>query len=446
MANQKAAGKKAPAKNTWKNRIVGQGEQPADQFMANSANFRRHPNTQRNAMRGALSEIGWIQRVVVNRRTGNLIDGHLRIEEALSRGDKTPVPYIEVDLSKHEEKLALAILDPISAMATADKEALDLLLQEVSTGDEGLQAMLAELASENGLYFGDQPKESEEDESAVAEIIDKAAELQKKWKVKRGDVWAIGEHRLMCGDSTSPEDVGLLMDGEKAELMNTDPPYGIDMVGLKDGIPDTGMRDLRARHGDVVNDDLTDGVKLQEFLEASIRAAVPHLVKKAAFYLWHPMLTQGTFFAAAAAAAAADILIHRQIIWVKPSLVLTRSGMYHWKHELCFYGWVRGNMPNWYGDKSQTSVWECGRDSDAGLHPTQKPIELFVRPIKNHTKEGEIAYEPFAGSGSQIVAAESTRRRCFALELAESRCAVILERMTLAFPGTHIERITKGKR
>jgi DNA modification methylase len=228
----------------------------------------------------------------------------------------------------------------------------------------------------------------------------------------------MGEHRLLCGDSTKAEDVARLMEGEKAVLMNTDPPYGVDYTATKAGMPVSGLGDAQARWGDIENDDLTDGAKLQTFLESAIRAAVPHLASGCAFYLWHPMLTQGTFFAAAAAAAAADILIHRQIIWVKPGFVLTRSGMYHWKHELCFYGWVRSHPPPWYGEKNQTSVWEVGRDDGKSVHPTQKPVALFETPMLNHSRKGEAVYEPFCGSGSQIIAGERLGRRVRAMELS----------------------------
>ena len=233
----------------------------------------------------------------------------------------------------------------------------------------------------------------------------------------RGDLWALGRHRLLCGDSTQPKDVERLMDRQKAVLMNTDPPYGVDYAAVKNGIPRSGFRDIQARGGDIENDDLTDGAELQAFLEAVIRTAVPHLIDRAAFYLWHPMLTQGTFFAAAAAAAA-DILIHRQIIWVKPHLVLTRSGMYHWKHELAFYGWRRGFKPDWFGDKGQTSVWEVAYDGGERHHPTQKPTALFETPMLNHSKPGDVVYEPFSGSGSQLIAAEKTGRVCRAIEIA----------------------------
>lgn len=243
---------------------------------------------------------------------------------------------------------------------------------------------------------------------------------------KPGDLWILGEHRVLCGDCTKREAVARLMGDECAPLLNTDPPYGVDYAAVKNGIPRSGFKDIQARGGDIKNDDLTDGATLQAFLESAIRAALPHLTENPAFYLWHPMLTQGTFFAAAAAAAA-DILIHRQIIWVKPGFVLTRSGMYHWKHELCFYGWIKGKPCPWYGDKSQVSVWEVGRERETE-HPTQKPLELFARPMLNHTRKGEVVYEPFAGSGSQLIAAEQLNRRCYGLEIEPRYCDVIVAR------------------
>jgi DNA modification methylase len=238
-----------------------------------------------------------------------------------------------------------------------------------------------------------------------------------------GDVWLLGDHRIMCGDSTKAEAVSLLMDGKSAVLMQTDPPYGVAYAN--DERPNPGVAKPR-----VANDDLLEGEKLQSFLESAIRAALPHLHANTAFYLWHPMLTQGTFFAAAAAAAA-DILIHRQIIWAKPVLLLGR-GDYHWKHELCFYGWVRGNRPPFYGPRNQTTIWEIASVSHSERkkmnHATPKPVAIWSSPIENHTKPGEIMYEPFSGSGSQIVAAEMTGRRCFAMELSPAYVDVAVKR------------------
>lgn len=151
------AKKQTKPPQTWRNRIVGGGEQPASQFMANPANARIHPKQQQQALIGSLNEIGWIQNVIVNKTTGNVVDGHARIAEALKLGDETPVPYAEVELTEDEEKLALATLDPIASMAAYDKAQLDALLREVNTGDAALQTMLAELAQNNGIEYGDTP-------------------------------------------------------------------------------------------------------------------------------------------------------------------------------------------------------------------------------------------------------------------------------------------------
>ncbi len=242
----------------------------------------------------------------------------------------------------------------------------------------------------------------------------------------------LAEHRILAGDCTSESVVARLMDGARAVLMNTDPPYGVNYGDIansrtraaakKKGQPATDYESQP--YDDIENDDL-DGAELQAFLEKAIKAALPALCENPAFYLWHPMLTQGAFFAAAA--AAADILIHRQIIWAKPSLILGR-GDYHWKHELCFYGWIRGKRCAWLAGHDQTTVWEMGRENDK-VHPTQKPVELFTRPIQNHTHAGDVVYEPFSGSGSQFVAAEQTGRLCYGLDIIPKYVAVALERM-----------------
>jgi DNA modification methylase len=259
-----------------------------------------------------------------------------------------------------------------------------------------------------------------------------AEEPPEKATSKLGDLWVMGNHRLLCGDSTKAEDVERLLAGAKARLFATDPPYGVDYSKTKDGIRRSGFKDHQAQWGDIKGDDL-EGEKLQEFLEDVFTAWLPNL-QSAAWYLWHAHLAQG-FFAAAAAAAAADVLLHRQVIWKKPGFVLTRSGMYHWAHEPAFYGWVRGSQPEWYGPKNQTSVWEVGRDEDRGYHPTQKPTELFEIPMRNHLKEGEVCAEPFCGSGSQIIAAEKCRVRCCAMELEPRYVDAALRRWEKATGG-----------
>jgi hypothetical protein len=202
--------------------------------------------------------------------------------------------------------------------------------------------------------------------------------------------------------------------------MNTDPPYGVAYAN--DDRPNPGVAKPRVAKPRVANDELSDE-KLQTFLEAAFKAAASSaLVENAAWYLWHAHLTQGYF--AAAAAAAANVMLHRQIIWVKPVLLLGR-GQYHWKHEPAFMGWVKGHQCPDYGEgngeRTQTTVWEIGSVTQAERkefnHSSPKPVGLFEIPIIKHLKRGEICYEPFSGSAPQIVAAEMHGRRCFAMEL-----------------------------
>lgn len=256
--------------------------------------------------------------------------------------------------------------------------------------------------------------------------LDRAAGLQAQWGTERGQLWEIPSltvlgkaHRLLCGDSTSAADVARLMNGERAQLFVTDPPYGIDY--------DSAQLHRNETHYDAIaQDDLKDQ-RYQAWLESVFGCWVPHLREDAAWYLWHPMLTQGYF---AAAAAAAAVLISRQIIWIKPQFIFGR-GEYHWQHELCFYGWRQGGRPPFYGERNQTTVWSIGYDGQRNDrdHPTQKPAELFRIPMRNHTKTGEWCAEPFSGSGTQFVAGENTGRLVAGMEIEPKYVAVALQRL-----------------
>ncbi len=201
----------------WHNRIVGYGDVDPKTLAPNPQNYRRHPKRQGDAVTGSLNELGWIQDVLVNRTTGRMIDGHLRVELALQHGAPTvPVKYVE--LSEAEERLALATLDPLTYMAETDAAALGALLESVNTGDAALQEMIAKLAEDNGL-FKPEPVQDVEPQ------IDRAEELRQKWGVESGQMWRLGEHRIICGDCTDAAVVARVMGGEKAALCFTSPPY-----------------------------------------------------------------------------------------------------------------------------------------------------------------------------------------------------------------------------
>lgn len=393
------------------------------------ANARLHPEENLADIRASLKEFGQCEPLVVQKSSGKVIGGNGRLKVMRELGwTECDVAYVDMDNMK---ATALGIaLNRAGERAEWDKETLDKLLGEIGDVNEELEQSFKELEEAVGIVEPVGEADSEPQ-------IDKAAELQKKWGTATGQLWLIGKHRLLCGDSTKREDVERVMGGERAGLMNTDPPYGVSYAN--DERPNPGVAKPR-----VANDEMTDE-RLQEFLQSAFRNAVDIALKEdAAWYMWHAHLTQGYF---AAAAAAANVMLHRQIIWVKPVLLLGR-GQYHWKHEPCFMGWVKGHQPPDYGEgngeRTQTTIWEIDSVSLADRkefnHATPKPQGIFTIPIVKHLKVNEIAYEPFAGSGPQYVAAQNLNRICYGIEISPAYCAVILERMKTAFPDLEIRQ------
>jgi len=367
-------------------------------------------------LENSISRFGCLELIIVNTRGGRntIIGGHQRFKALQAQGVKQAL-CVTVNCSKADERLLnITLNNPHIQGEFID--GLDQYITELEQEAGGEQALLDLRIDQLRAELVNAPPEIKEDE---------IPEPPKKPKSKTGDLYLLGRHRLLCGDSTVPGDVRRLMGRTRAGLMNTDPPYGVAY----------NNQDLHPNAGPItdnlINDDLT-AEKFQGFLEAAFEiAGQKALAPTAAWYMWHTHLTQGYF----AAAAAADVVLHRQIIWVKPALVLGR-GQYHFKHEPCFMGWVKGNQPPNYGEgngeRTQTTVWEIDSVSQAERkefnHPTPKPVALFAIPIVKHLKRGEACYEPFAGSGPQFIAAEQLDRRCYGIEIAPVYCDVIVER------------------
>lgn len=387
-----------------------------DKLIPYEFNNRNHSEEQVNRIANSIKEFGFNQPIVIDESNIVLV-GHGRLFAAKKLGlDKVPV-LKKSGLSEAQKKGYRILDNKLQNDSTWSFDNLELEFGFLE--DNGFELEPWGLDDLRGMFPEDEP-EVTDDEFNPAECENEET------FIKLGDLIELGEHRVMCGDSTNAEQVVELMDGKQACLFNTDPPYGIAYVA------NAKSKNQAAGYDDIENDEL-DGEVLQEFLENCIRAFRPHLRDNTAFYLWHPMLTQGTFFAAA---AAADILINRQIIWKKPQFIFGR-GDYHWKHELAFYGWTKGNKPEFYGERNQDTVWEIGRENDK-THPTQKPLELFEIPIKNHTKKGELVAEPFLGSGSQLIAADKLGRICYGMEISPKYCHVIIERYK-----KHCEKVGK---
>ena len=402
----------------WRDRIVGHGKEAPEKLIPNEKNWRLHPERQKRALAGVLGDVGWVQQVVVNRRTGRLVDGHLRVALALERAE-TEVPVVYVDLDEREEALVLATLDPLAALADVDAGKLEALLREVRLDDPAVNDMLTELAKNAGVVLG-------EPEQPIVEVpaeIERAEELREKWQTARGQLWEIPSatvegraHRLLCGDSTAEADVARVLQGVRPFLMVTDPPYGVEY--------DPTWREKATGHrvvarGSVANDDRADWQESWDLFPGDVA------------YVWHAGL-----FAAEVLAGLheAGFRPRAQIVWVKQHFVLSR-GDYHWQHEPCWYAVRHGRPSHWAGDRAQATTWLVqslnpmggNRVEEKTGHGTQKPVELFARAYRNH--EADEVYEPFAGSGTALVAAEQLRRICLGIEIEPKYVAVVLERL-----------------
>ncbi len=390
-----------PAAPAWRNRITGSGTEDPSQLLANPANWRTHPAAQRNALRGSLDTVGWVQQILVNTVTGHVVDGHARVEEALSRGEPT-VPVLYVELSPEEEALVLATLDPIGAMADRDHAKLEALLAEVSVDDAGLRRLLAQLGGPNkGLT----------DPDAIPETPVEPY-------VKSGDLYQLGDHRLLCGDATKPEDVARLLDGAEPILLATDPPYGVSLDPTwRDGVYNAlGPAERPYMRIEGHRNTTLSGDTRIDWSDAF--ALVPSL---AVGYVWHAGVHAG---AVAEGLERIGFEIVAQVIWDKGLFAMGRS-WYHWAHEPCWVVRAVGAKVPFLGERNQATIWRApspkmimgGSTEEKQDHPAQKPVALFEIPIRNHLAPGELVYDPFVGSGTTLIAAERLGRRCYAMEI-----------------------------
>ena len=389
----------------YQNRIVGHGQVTPDELVANPKNWRVHPRAQRDALSAVLERVGWVSDVIVNRRTGYVVDGHLRVALAITKGEPS-VPVKYVDLSPEEEALVLTTLDPIAAMAAADKEQLETLLRDLEGEDGAVRDLLDSLAKNQGIdLYGERAADPGAE-------LGRAEELQRKWGTERGQVWQVGEHRVMCGDSTSGADVGRLMAGETAQLMVTDPPYGVNYE-----LPGDDSNYKRKPAG-IRNDNL--GAGQGAFWTNALR----HWPLDGDAYVFSP---SGPLISTLCAAIEAAGMEHHQwLIWVKDRFVLGR-GHFHYRHEHLWYGWK--GRTSWNGSRTEDSVWEADRPLESPDHPTMKPVALCARAVDASSRRGGLVIDPFLGAGATLAACEQRGRRGLGMEIEPRYVAVSLERL-----------------
>ena len=364
-------------------------------------NARTHSPEQVNKLRSSLREFGFINPVIID-KDYNVIAGHGRILAAREeRIDE--VPCVFVDYLTEAQKKAYILADNRMAMDAGWDE--ELLRIEI----EALQAEAFDVSltgfddQEIADLFGDEKPEVEDDD------FDLSAALEKASFVEEGDVRTVGKHRLMCGDATRAKDVEKLMAGKKANLILTDPPYGVSFQS-SDGLS--------------IQNDSIKGEEFYQFLLSAFQNMASHLEKGGAAYIFHAD-TEGLNFRR----AFIDAGFHLAgcCIWVKNSLVLGRSD-YQWQHEPVLYGFLQNGKHPWFSDRQQTTIWNFDKPKRNKNHPTSKPLDLLSYPLSNSTQENAVVIDTFGGSGSTLMACEKSNRICYTMELDPKYASVILRR------------------
>ena len=360
-----------------------------------------------------------------------LLDGHQR-------------KMIELQINKVPPDRVVDVRIPSRRLTDRERREIVVRLRK-NTGEFDFDKLANNFDVPDLLEWGFSEKELQFEGFEIGESIDaepqidRAAELLKKWKVKTGDLWQIGEHRLLCGDSTKREDMERVMGGERAELFVTDPPYGVSYADKNRFLNAIGRPN--SIEEPIENDHQTVSEMAGLWLSAFKNAYV-FCDDGCAYYICSPQGGELMMMMMMMISDAGFLLKH-SIIWVKNQFVIGRSD-YHYKHEPLLYGWKKGGH-KFYGDRGECSVWEISKPHDSNDHPTMKPVELFERAIKNSSQNGGVILDVFIGSGTTLVACENIHRKGCGIEISPAYCAVTLERMQTAFPAIRIERIEEDK-
>ena len=380
----------------------------------NPLNFRTHPEAQRAAFAGIETELGFYGYPDVYETevgTIRLIDGQLRKEHLLSKyGNEATIEVNMTDFDEDEAKKALLTHDPLSAMAEADKVLLDQLLREVDTGDEALQQMMTDLADEAGLYQDDSDATEIEEDEVPEPPVDPIT--------KAGDLWILGEHRLLCGDSTKAEDVGRLMGGKRADMVFTDPPYNCAdemSESFYANANSPAMKGLAAAKWDKGFDPQELLKRIEEIRpnDGSVYICTSHML---APQIWEYM-------------AKSKATHSHYVVWCKPNPMPSLAKRHPtWATELICYATYGKHVFNFPEEGHSLSWWNINKNAKNDLHPTQKPVAVPSMAIELSSKTGQVVADLFLGSGTTLIAAEQLGRKCYGMEISPQYCDVIVKR------------------
>ena len=350
-------------------------------------------------LKRSMEQFGYVEPVIWNKTTSHVVGGHQRLKVLLDMGI-TEVECVVIEMNEEKEKALNIALNKISG--DWDKDKLMLLIADLQGADFDISLTGFEPAELDALFKDSLKDGIHEDD------FDVDAELQKPALTKQGDVWMLGQHRLVCGDSTKADTFTLLMDGKFANLVVTDPPYNVNYEGSA---------------GKIKNDNMGNEA-FYTFLLSAFQNTKVAMAKDASIYVFHAD-TEGLNFRKAF--SDAGFYLSGTCIWKKQSLVLGRSP-YQWQHEPVLFGWKKSGKHNWYADRKQTTIWEFEKPKKNADHPTMKPVALVAYPILNSSLSNCIVLDPFGGSGSTLIACEQTDRICYTIELDEKYCDVIVKR------------------
>jgi DNA modification methylase len=350
-------------------------------------------------LKRSIEQFGYVEPVIWNKTTSHVVGGHQRLKVLLDMGI-TEVECVVIEMNEEKEKALNIALNKISG--DWDKDKLTLLIADLQGTDFDVSLTGFEPAELDALFKDSLKDEIHEDD------FDVDAELQKPALTKQGDVWKLGQHRLVCGGSTKADTFNLLMDSKLANLVVTDPPYNVNYEGSA---------------GKIKNDNMGNEA-FYDFLLEAFKNTEAAMAKDASIYVFHAD-TEGLNFRKAF--SEAGFYLSGTCIWKKQSLVLGRSP-YQWQHEPVLFGWKKSGKHNWYADRKQTTIWEFEKPKKNTDHPTMKPVALVAYPILNSSLSNCIVLDPFGGSGSTLIACEQTDRICHTIELDEKYCDVIVKR------------------
>ena len=372
----------------------------------------RNPNTHSKEQIKLLARIirnqGWRAPITVSKRSGFIVKGHGRLAAAVEmKTEKAPVDYQDYE-SEAAEWADLVADNRLSELSELDKDlAADILAEIKASGDidfeltgftvQDLDEMMSNITNEN----------VKEDDCEIPPPENPVS--------RQGDIWLLGRHRLLCGDSTKQESYTVLMEGRQANLVVTDPPYNVAYEGTA---------------GKIQNDNMA-GAEFKKFLLAFYKNAYEAMADGACIYVFHADKETVNF---RTAFTEAGFFCHETCLWVKNSFAMGKCD-YHYQHEPVLYGWKPGGSHKWYSDRKQSTVWNYDRPKKNDVHPTMKPLQLIAYPIINSSMVNSVVLDPFGGSGSTLIACEQTDRICCMIELDERYADVIVERFISQMGG-----------